>query len=297
MKAQLNNGLTLEYECFGSARDPAILLIMGFAAQLTHWPVNLCEALARDGFYVIRFDNRDVGLSSKLDNLKPPNLQWKGLQRAMGFTPKAPYNLNDMTSDAISLLDVLGIERAHIVGASMGGMIAQLAAILYPKRVLSLTSIMSSSGNRKLPNPDKKIVTALMTPADDPNDPESVAQRLAINLKLLMSPLYPTSDADLLAKARTDTQRAYHPPGRMRQLAASLTATDRRKALRKLKMPVAVIHGASDPLLPPVHGEDTARSIPGAQMHMIEGYAHDFPVQLMPRLAAIISENASRTKG
>lgn len=296
MQARLKNGLTIEYECFGSPSDPAVLLIMGFGGQMTHWPDKLCEALAAKQFHVIRFDNRDVGLSSKLDHLEPPNLKWAVIRRTFGLSPKAPYGLTEMMADAIMLLDALDIGQAHFVGASMGGMIAQLAAIHHPERVLTLTSIMSSTGNRKLPRGDREVFAALTTPPENPDDLDSIARRAAANLKLLMSPAFPASDEELLAKATADARRCYHPPGRARQFAASLTARDRRKALGKLSVPTAVIHGDSDPLIPLPHGEDTARAIPGARFHVIEGFAHDFPQQMSAHLAELIAQNADRAR-
>jgi len=288
--------LQIEYESFGDETAPAILLIMGLAAQLIHWPLNLCEDLSQRGYRVIRFDNRDVGLSSKLDHLGEPNILWLTLGKMIGLNPKVPYNLQDMARDVVGLMDALGITTAHLAGVSLGGIIAQLVAIDYPQRILSLTSIMSTTGNKALPKPDSKILRALATPPKDIKDKQSLVEQTVFNMKLLMSPKYALGDELLEQAARLAVERNYDFGGRLRQLAASTTGGDRREALNKLQIPVTVLHGSIDPLLPVACAHDTAANVKDADLRIVEGMSHEFPPALMPQFADAIESSIKRSQ-
>ncbi|NHO67014.1 alpha/beta hydrolase [Aestuariicella hydrocarbonica] len=289
------NDLTLEYETFGNPKNPTILLIMGLGSQLIHWPKDFCQQLADRHYFVIRYDNRDAGLSTKMQHAKTPSMKRVAWSLLFRSTPKLPYTLKDMAQDAVALLTYLNREKAHIVGASMGGMIAQLVTIHFPQRVLSLTSIMSTTGNRSLPKPDPAAIVAL-TPPKATVDQQAIIEHLTGVWKILMSPGYPSTDEDLRAHTAFAFHRNYCPQGTRRQLAACLCAPDRRSQLQQLSVPTAVIHGSADPLVPFACGEDTARNIPGAELFAIEGMAHDFPETLIPRIAGIIESVIKRSQ-
>lgn len=289
------NGVGIEYESFGKEQAEAIVLIMGLGTQLTAWPDTLCEDLVQRGYRVIRFDNRDIGLSQKMQNAAVPNIPLLVGLRLLRLTPPVPYTLDDMARDTIGLLDILGIERAHFVGASMGGMIAQLVAARFPERTLSLTSIMSTTGNRALPRAERQATRALLTKPDDPQDPESIILRNMRVRKVVQSPAYPKSDEELYeAAAQAFHRGGYYPAGVARQLAAAIVAADRRPLLRKVTVPALVIHGDADPLVRLECGLDTARHLPNAQLKVFPGMAHDFPLELMPDIAEGIHETARR---
>ncbi len=287
------NGISLEYEQFGDPANPPLLLIMGLGAQLTLWPVELVEALVARGFHVIRYDNRDIGLSQKFTDHGMPNFKRVGLMRLLGLRARLPYRLSDMAADAVGLLDALGIAKAHVVGASMGGMIAQLVAATYPERVLSLTSIMSTTGNRRVPAARPEAMAALMDrpPADATAEtilPYGIRVSRAIG-----SPGYPASEDRLKERIARDYDRSFHPTGAGRQLAAILDDGDRRKRLAKVTAPTLVIHGADDPLVPVEGGRDTAASITGAKLLEIPGMGHDLPLELVDQVADAIAANAN----
>ena len=276
------NGITLEYESFGRASDPAVLLIMGFSAQMTMWPVAFCKGLAERGFRVVRFDNRDIGKSTHLTNLGAPNVPEAMMKMMSGQPVAAPYQLEDMAKDSVALLDALGIDSAHIVGASMGGMIAQIVAAKHPKHTRSLVSIMSTTGNRSLPQAKPEAMAAItMPPASDSRE-----DRIAAGMKawrVIGSPAYPATDAELLESVSAMVDRVpYEPTGIARQLLAIVAAAPRNDLLKALKAPALVLHGADDPLLPVECGKDTAASIPGAKLEILPGVAHDFTDALVP---------------
>jgi pimeloyl-ACP methyl ester carboxylesterase len=278
------NGIDIEYESFGRESDPALLLIMGFGAQLILWPRAFCEGLAAKGFRVIRFDNRDAGKSTRLTNKGVPDVPRLLAQMAAGEPVAAPYLLSDMAADAVGLLDALGVERAHIVGASMGGMIAQLVAAEHPRRTKSLVSIMSTTGRRDLPQPKPEAMVALTQP------PASTARedRIAAETRLwtiLASPGYPWADGELRALTEEQVDRiAYDPAGSARQMAAIFASPPRNDVLKNVHCPALVIHGADDPLVLVEGGKDTAASIPGCELAIIPGMAHSMPNALVPLL-------------
>ena len=275
------NGIAIEYETHGPHDGAPILMIMGLGWQLTRWPRQMIANLVAAGHRVITFDNRDIGLSQKMDALGPPNLPEIVAARMAGRTAIAPYALDDMARDAVGVLDELGIQRAHIVGASMGGMIGQLVAADHSARALSLTSIMSSSANPTLPPPRPEAMALFATrPPDPKSDFEGFVTRGISTGRVLESPAFPETDEALRARVIADYERCYHPPGFARQYAAIIAAPDRRPKLNKLKLPVVVLHGADDPLVPVEAGRDTAQNTPGSEIQIVPGMGHDFPPQL-----------------
>ena len=277
------NGIDIEYESFGRDSDPAVLLIMGFSAQMTMWPVAFCQGLAAKGFRVIRFDNRDVGKSTHLMHLGAPNVQEAMMKMTTGQpVTDAPYQLDDMAMDAAGLLKALDIPNAHIVGASMGGMIAQIVAAKHPQQTRSLVSIMSTTGNRSLP-PGKPEALAAITQPPASNSRED---RIAAGMRawrVIGSPGYPASDEELRATVTAATDRVpYEPTGVARQLVAIVAAQPRNEILKSVRCPALVIHGADDVLVPVDGGKDTAASIPGCKLVIVPGMAHDFTNALVP---------------
>ncbi len=289
------NGIGLEYESFGDENTEAILLIMGLGTQLTGWPETLCEGLAARGYRVIRFDNRDIGLSDHLADAAVPSIPLVVGRHLLRFPPTVPYTLEDMAEDTVGLLDALGIGRAHLVGASMGGMIAQLVAAGFPQRTLSLTSIMSTTGNRALPRADRRATRALLMKPRDPLDPEAVIARNVHVRKAVQSPVYPKSDAELYDAAALAFHRGgYDPAGVARQLAATIVAADRRPLLSRISVPALVIHGDADPLVKLKCGLDTARHLQNADLEILPGMGHDFPAPLLDVIVDKIHHTASR---
>jgi len=297
MPAITANGITLEYESFGSARRETILLIMGLGSQLTRWPLELCDTLVNRGYRVVRFDNRDVGLSTKMDHTGTPNLAGLAMKFMSGQALPAHYSLEDMAQDTVGLLDALAIEKAHIVGASMGGMIAQIVAARHGERVLSLTSIMSTTGNPSLPKARPAANAAsmqTMMSATSETDKVSGGVKLWQNIG---SPGYPTDEATLRDWVQKDTRRSFHPTGAARQMLAIVTGGDRRALCATINVPTVVLHGADDPLIPVEGGKDTAAAIPGAELRIIPGMGHDIPRALIPVFADAIVAAALRATG
>ena len=276
------NGLSFEYESFGRENDPAILMIMGFSAQMTMWPVELCEGLASRGYRVVRFDNRDIGLSQKLESAPEVNVAESFMKAAMGQPIASPYTLNDMAADAAGILDALGIGKAHIVGASMGGMIAQLVAINHPAKTKSLTSIMSSTGRRDLP-PSKPEALAVLTETPPAERDARIAYAMKVWRIIGSQPVYAADEAELRASATREVDRSpLYTAGVARQLVGILASPPRNEMLKTVKVPALVIHGADDPLVSVEGGKDTAASIPGARLRIVPGMGHDFTSKLVP---------------
>lgn len=285
----------LFYEEVGDPNDPAILLIMGLGAQLVLWPDDLFHGLAARGFRVIRFDNRDIGLSTKLDHLGVPKPLWLLIANAVGLRPRAPYLLEDMAQDAVGLLGHLKIERAHIVGASMGGMIAQIVAARFPERVLSLTSIMSTSGAKGLPGPAPDIRKGFLMRKASAGPREKLVEEGVAVLKLIGTQDGGRSDDERRQMVERAIDRSYHPQGAGRQLAAIVASGPRTDLLPRITAPTLVIHGAADRLVPKEGGMDTAKRIPGARLELIDGMAHDLPPAFVPRVVDLIAAHASTT--
>jgi pimeloyl-ACP methyl ester carboxylesterase len=295
-QAQTNN-VTIEYESFGAKSAPTILLIMGLGMQMIAWPEPFCRDLADKGFHVVRYDNRDTGFSTKFDGVKAPGLVSLLLRSTLRLPLRVPYTLRDMATDAAGLLDALGLEAAHIVGASMGGMIAQNLAAAYPRRVLSLTSIMSTSGHRSLPGADPLVMRHLFRSRPTNGDREAVIAHNMRSLELIGSPAYPVGAETLREMCSLSFDRCYYPAGFTRHVAAIVEDGDRRRRLMKIHAPTLVIHGREDPLVPLAGGIDTAEYIPGADLEVIDGMGHNLPVELWPRIIDRIAENAARATG
>jgi pimeloyl-ACP methyl ester carboxylesterase len=290
------NGVEIDWAESGPSQGPPLLLIRGLGTQHVQWPRELLDALALRGLRSIRFDNRDVGLSSKLDHAGTPDPGELIASLLRGETPKAPYTLDDMALDTVGLLDALGVESAHVAGISMGGMIAQLIAAKHPARVRSLISIMSSSGDPALPRGTPEAMAALTSTPDDPNDRESVVSHAVGVARLLSSPACPPDDAALRRVAELCHDRCHSPQGVARQMAAVLASGSRVALLEKIGVPTLVIHGAADPLIPIEAGRDTARRVPGAELLEVPGMAHDVAPGLAPLLASAIAEFAWRAE-
>ena len=281
------NGISIEVEDTGvdgsQAGRPAVLLIMGLGMQLTAWPPAFVQGLVEQGFRVVRFDNRDIGLSQHLDHLGVPNLIWESLKHRMGLQVKAPYSVHEMAADALGVLDALGISKAHVAGVSMGGMIAQRMALAAPQRVLSLTSIMSSSGARYLPGPKPHVLRALLSRPDGRGEQAIVDHYIKL-FKVIGSPAFPLDEAALRERILVSTRRSFHPAGTVRQMTAIAADSGRADELALLKPRTLVVHGKADPLVPFACGLDTARRIPGATFIGIEGMGHDLPPGVVERL-------------
>ena len=289
------NGISLEYLSQGNPANPTLLLVMGLGTQLTGWPAALCDDLVDLGYHVLRFDNRDVGLSQRMDHLPAPNVPVLAGLRALGLPVRVGYTLDDMARDCIALLDALDISRAHIVGASMGGMIAQLIAAQFPGRTLSLTSIMSTTGHRSLPGAERSATRALMLQPEDPTKETSIIERNVRVRKALQSRTHPKSDEEIRETAAAAVKRGgYYPNGVARQLAAILASRHRRALLREVMAPALVLHGDEDPLVKVACGVDTANYLPNAELHIMKGMAHDFPTVLLPEMAERIHRTAQR---
>jgi pimeloyl-ACP methyl ester carboxylesterase len=284
------NGIELNYDVFGDPQASPMLLIMGLASQMIAWDAEFCAALAARGFRVIRFDNRDIGLSTRLDHLGVPNVPQLLLAQLAGLPVKAPYTLSDMARDSVGLLDVLGIEAAHVVGASMGGAIAQTLAIEHPQRMLTLCSIMATSGDRSLPPPRPEALQLLTTPT--PTDQAGYYRHYARIMRVLRGPGYPQDEARDLDRAAQNFARGLNPPGVARQIAAIMASGSRKAALATVRVPTLVIHGDADPLVPVECGIDVAETVPGSRRLIIEGMGHALPIALWPRIVEAIVMHA-----
>jgi pimeloyl-ACP methyl ester carboxylesterase len=282
------NGIDIHYETLGDAADPPMLLIMGLGAQLIAWDDELCQQLAGRGFHVIRYDNRDVGLSTKFDDTPEPDT----MAVLQGDRSSVAYSLDDMANDAAGLLDALGIRRAHIVGVSMGGMIAQLLAIDHPDRVLSLASIMSSPHHPSIGGPTPQAMELLMQPP--PTEREAVIAREVETTRTLGSPGFPFDEERTRRRAAAQFDRAFSPAGVARQVGAVVSAADRTERLSSVDVPTVVIHGDKDQLVTPTGGEATAKAVPGATLLVIEGMAHELPPGAWTTVVDAVVANAEK---
>ena len=278
----------LAYDTFGDPSSRPMLLIMGLGAQMIKWKDEFCQAIASKGRYVIRFDNRDVGLSTKFDDAGVPDV----VSLMQGNPVETPYKLKDMAADAVGLLDVLGIKSADVVGVSMGGMIAQTIAIEYPERVRTLTSIMSSTGNPELPQPKPEVAALLVAPPVS-NKTDYINNQVAA-AKILHGTTFQIDEDFVRDEADRAYERNYNPQGFARQFAAILSSGSRNADLQKVKIPTLVLHGSVDPLVPIAGGKDTANSIPGAKFQAIEGMGHSFPTERVPEILQAILQHTSQ---
>jgi pimeloyl-ACP methyl ester carboxylesterase len=282
------NGLQITYDSFGDSVNPPIILIMGLATQMIHWSDQFCKLLASKKLNIIRFDNRDIGKSSWLND-EPVPTKWDFISNVL-FNKKvnAPYLLDDMADDTLALMDALNLDKAHIVGASMGGMIAQCLALKCPNRVSSLTSIMSTTGNRSLPRAKAKVAVKLLKPIAHEIE-QYVAQNLEV-WRLLHGDHFPFDPENVEKVIRSSRQRGFNPAGVSRQLSAIIDSPDRTLALQTLQIPSLIIHGDIDPLVPVECGIATAKAIPGAKLTILKGMGHTMPEQLWPKIVDDIVE-------
>jgi pimeloyl-ACP methyl ester carboxylesterase len=290
MPTAQSNGIELCYETFGDPEDPTLLLIMGLGAQMIAWPAPMCEGLVDRGFHVVRFDNRDVGLSTWFDD-QPVDMAELLPKMLAGDPGPVPYVLSDMVADAAGLLDALGIDRAHVVGASMGGMIAQGLAIEHPDRLLSLTSIMSTTGDQDVGQPKPEILGVLMQPAATDRDAaieQGIATYTAIGSPDHMDPEM------VRERVVSSYDRAYHPAGTTRQLVAVGVSPSRTEALGSVTVPTLVVHGAIDPLIDVSGGRRTAEAVPGAELLVIDEMGHDIPPPFWPQIIEAVTQTAAR---
>jgi pimeloyl-ACP methyl ester carboxylesterase len=276
MTKAASGDIAIEYETFGDPAHPAVLLINGLGSQMTRWPEAFCALLVAKGLYVVRFDNRDVGLST-----------W--------ITDGRSYSVLDMARDGAAVLDAAGKRTAHIVGMSMGGMIAQEFAASLPERTLSLTSIMSATGNPDLPQPTPAAMETLNARPSAPSDPNFIADAVA-RAQVIGSPAYPWPDGALAARAKAEVERAFNPQGVAHQMNAIRASGDRRAKCRTITAPTVVLHGADDPLVPVAGGRDTAANIPGAELRVVEGMGHDMPPALYATFVDAIMSAVERAK-
>ncbi len=281
------NGVRLAYETFGDPGGRPLVLIMGLASQMLIWHEDLCRRLAARGHYVVRFDNRDVGLSSRCHHLGRPSLLKAVIAHRRGRPVRAAYSLDDMAADTVGLMAELGIERAHVMGASMGGMIAQAMAIRHPDRVLSLTSALSSTGNPRLPLPTWDATRVLMR--RPPRTRDAYVEYSVRLWRTIGSPGYPFDEAYIRERSGHIFDRGLTGSGTLRQMVAILHHGDRLGDLARLTLPALVIHGLEDPLVPVEAGRDTARSIPGAALMLLEGVGHTLPRGVWPRVVDAVA--------
>ena len=289
------NGIDIEVEDTGGT-GPVVVLIMGLGMQLVAWPLQLVDALVAAGYRVIRHDNRDIGLSQKFDDKGVPNLLWESIKLKLGVTLRPPYSLNDMALDTVGVIDTLGIAQAHIVGASMGGMIAQRVALAAPQRVLSLTSIKSTSGAKGLPTPKPAIIRALMA-SPKGREREAIMKHYVELLRVIGSPAYPMEESQVRERIMAGLNRSYAPMGTLRQMVSIAADTGRAKELSGVSTPTLVIHGRADPLVPFACGQDTAKRIPGARLFAIDGMGHDLPPEVIDLMLPSMLEHLHTSNG
>lgn len=282
------NGIDLEYDEFGSPDDPGFLLVMGFSVQMTGWDERFCARLAEHGFRVVRFDNRDVGLSSRIAGGPLPDV----MKALAGDHSSASYTIADMADDAAALLDALGMAPAHVLGVSMGGMIVQSLAIRHPDRVRSLCSVMSTTGDPSVGAPRAEAIAALLSPPA--TDRDEAAARAVASSKVLGSPAHPTDEATVRARAMAAFDRSHDPTGVARQLVAILASADRTADLGAVTAPTLVIHGADDPLIDVSGGEATAKAVPGSELLVVPGMGHDLPEALWDTIIDAAAANAAK---
>jgi pimeloyl-ACP methyl ester carboxylesterase len=289
-----SNGIQLCYETFGDRANPPLVLIMGLAAQMIVWDDEFCALLAARGFWVVRFDNRDIGMSTRFPKARTPRFAEMMLVQATRIRFRVPYTLRDMAADTAGLMDALGIRSAHLVGASMGGAIAQEFAMLYPERVRSLTSIMAPTGDPRLPGPTPRALRVLGKKV--PLDREGYVREYVATWRVLAGEHFPFNAERTARQGGASYDRGINPPGVARQMLAIIASGNRKKALRGITSPTLVIHGTADPLVPDEHGRVTASAVPGARLLLIEGMGHSFPREVWPRIIDAIATHAEENR-
>lgn len=288
------NGVTLTYEIDGPEDGPPVLLIMGLAAQMVDWPPDLVAGLNKAGFRTIRFDNRDIGLSQKMEGAKAPNIFLQAILRRFGCKGLAPYNLEDMAADAVGLMDALNIEKAHIVGVSMGGMIAQIVAGAYPERAMTLTAVMTSTNEPRLPGARHDIAKLILRPGPPAENVDEAIEKSMRVWRLIKTQDGGWTEDALRARVSAAAHRSVYPPGPRRQTAAIVDSGDLRRWSRKVTAPTLVIHGDADPLVRLSGGKAVARAIKHATFKIIPGMAHDLPPNFLPMIRDEMIEHMSR---
>jgi pimeloyl-ACP methyl ester carboxylesterase len=291
------NGIEIEYDCLGNTDAKAVLLISGLGTQMIRWSETFCQILVEKGYHVIRFDNRDAGLSTHFDSASMPDLAAIADAVSRGEPPNVPYTLFDMANDAVRLLDSLMIKRAHAVGRSMGGMIAQLVASEHAERVLSLVCMMSSTGNRDLPQASPEVMAAMTSPAPHPlKDEQAYLAHCVAFSQVIAGRGYPADESAQRDQALAEVKRACNPSGFWRHIAAIAAAGDLKSRLANISAPTLVLHGSDDPLVPPEAGKDTAANIEGAELLIVEGMGHEFPPSLAGFVAGVIADSTHRAR-
>lgn len=286
------NRLDLAYEDNGPTDGPVVLLIMGLASQLTAWPPKMLSAMHDAGFRTICFDNRDIGLSQKLDKKRAPNLLLQSALKRLRIPTRAPYRLTDMAQDTVSLMDALEIPQAHVVGISMGGMISQILSARHPQRVTSLTAIMTSTNRRSLPGPRRDVAQLLFNPGPAPKTNDEIVERGMQIWNLLRTTNGGLSDDELRTRIQAAVERSYCPAGQRRQTAAIVQTGDLSGWTRRIKAPTLVIHGDADPLVDVAAGRDVANTIQGSRLEIIPGMGHDLPPKHLDQISSLIIEHA-----
>jgi pimeloyl-ACP methyl ester carboxylesterase len=286
------NDIQIEYDTFGDQSSKPLLLIMGLGTQMISWDEEFCEQLVKRGFYVIRFDNRDVGLSTKFEEAGIPDVMAVMKAVQAGETVETPYSLEDMADDAVGLLDALNVDKAHICGASMGAFISQIVAFRHPNRVLSLTSIMGSTGNPNLPQAKPEAMRLLLAPM--PTEREANIKARIKRSQVLYGSGFRFDEERARINTANAYDRCFYPQGVTRQLVAIVTNGNRKPKLASVNVPTLVIHGADDPLVPVEGGKDTAEAIQGAKLLIIDGMGHSLPLETWPQIVDAITENANK---
>lgn len=287
------NNIDIEYEDSGPKDGAVILLIMGLAAQLTAWPVQMIDDLNKAGFRTVRYDNRDIGLSQKMDGVRVPSVVSQVIRKRLRIFKHRSYTLSDMAADASGVLEALEIEKAHIVGVSMGGMIAQILAATRPECVASLTAIMTSTNAPGLPGPRRDVAKLLTSPAPPARTEADAIERSMAMWKLISTVDGGGTEADLLARVTAGVKRAMSPAGVRRQTAAIIETGNLRRYTRRISAPTLVIHGDADPLVNIAGGRDIASIVPGARLEVMEGMAHDLPPRHLPEMIRLIGDHAA----
>lgn len=295
MSRVLGNNVEIEYECIGSSADPPLVFISGLGGQMTFWDKELCQGLAEQGLWVIRFDQRDSGLSTRFEQAHTPPVLQMLLAALQGEPVDAPYTLNDMANDAIGLLDALGVQAAHVVGLSLGGMIAQVVTLCHPSRVLTLTSIMSGAGDLHAMMGDPAALSAVFQPAASA-DREANIERSVAMCRTFNHPSFPFEEERLRRWAAQAYDRSFYPEGTTRQILAIVASGSHQEQLQAIQQPVLVIHGSRDPLIPLAAGQSIARAVPAAELLVIEGLGHELPLAVWPQVLGAIGRHTRKVQ-
>ena len=290
------NGIKIAYETHGPSDAPVALLIMGLGGQLTMWPDKLVEDLVAGGYRVITFDNRDIGLSHHHKGEKTPNILRHIILRRIGIRSKTPYDLRDMAKDTIGLMDALKLDRVHLVGISMGGMIGQHVAAMAPDRVSSLTAIMTTTGNPKLPRPSGAVMKAMIRRGPQPTSRDEIINQSVATFGIIGTPGEDQNTNGMRDRITRSYDRSFNPAGVLRQMSAIVASGDFRKFTRSIKAPTLVIHGDADPLVPIEGGRDIAKLVRGARMETMTGMGHDVPPRFLSRITQMMLDHFAATK-